>query len=64
MTAARQIEIRPGVMVNRIRQSVSRNGTEVLLSPQLFSILLLIASARYGTTPQRLFDAVPSKAGR
>jgi hypothetical protein len=52
------VEIRAGVTVNRTRQSVSRNGTEVLLSPQLFSILLLIANARDGTTPARLFDAI------
>ena len=52
------IEIRAGVTVNRIRQSVSRNGTEVLLPRQLFLMLLLIANARYGTTPARLFDAI------
>ena len=52
------IEIRVGVTVNRIRQSINRNGVEVLLTRQTFAILLLIAKAEHGVTPQRLFDAI------
>ena len=55
---ADEIEIRPGVTVDRLRLLVSRNGNEARLTLQLLSLLLLIASAKCGTTPTRLFDAI------
>ena len=47
-----------GVVANTTRQSVTRAGREVILSPQLFKIFLLVARARYGITPEKLFDAI------
>jgi hypothetical protein len=52
------ITIRPGVVANTVRHSVTRDGVEVFLSPQLFEIFLRIGTARYGATPAQLFDAI------
>ena len=40
------------------RHSVVRGGREVFLSAQQFQILLLVARARFGITPQRIFDCL------
>ena len=46
------------VTANRLRHSIRRGGVEVLLPRQLFAMFLLIAKAKHGTTPERLFDAI------
>jgi hypothetical protein len=50
-----EITIRPGVVANTVRHSVTRDGVEVFLSPQLFRIF---GTAKYGVTPAQLFDAI------
>ena len=50
--------IRPGVTANTVRHSVTRDGVEIFLSPQLFEILLLVSKARFGITPAQLFNAL------
>ena len=57
-TAADEIKIRVGVTANALRQSVTRAGVEVPLSRQLFCMFVLIGTAKYGTTPERLFNAI------
>jgi hypothetical protein len=47
-----------GIVISTVRRSITRNGVEVFLSPQLFEIFLIISRARYGVTPTRLFDAI------
>src|SRR5262245_52905055 len=56
------ITIRDGVVANTVRLSVSRGGYEVFLSRQLFEMLLLIGTAEFGTTPERLFNAIYADA--
>lgn len=58
MSESEIINIRAGVSANRIRQSVIRGGREVFLSRQLFQILLLVAAARHGASPERIADSV------
>jgi hypothetical protein len=58
MTDTDIITARPGVVANTIRQSVTRATREVILSRQLFRIFLLVAEAKYGITPERLFDVI------
>jgi hypothetical protein len=53
-----EIAIRPGVVANTVRHSVTRNGVEVFLSPQQFKIFLLISKARFGITPAQLFNLI------
>ena len=47
-----------GIVVNEIRHSVTRNGVEVFLSPQLFEIFSIISRAKFGVTPAHLFNLV------
>jgi hypothetical protein len=58
MKAAPTITIRPGVIANVVRHSVTHDGVEVFLSPQLFGILLLIGQAKFGVTPEQLYTAI------
>ena len=46
------IVIRPGVVANKTRRSVVRDGVEVFLSPQLFKIFLRIGMSKHGATPR------------
>jgi hypothetical protein len=52
------VAIRPGITANLVRHSVTRDGAEVFLSPQLFGILLLIGKAKFGVTPAQLFQSI------
>ena len=52
------IVIRPGVVANKTRRSVVRDGVEVFLSPQLFKIFLRIGMSKHGATPTQLFEAI------
>ena len=54
------VTIRPGVVANTIRHSVTRDGLEIFLSPQLFEIFLRIGLSKSGVTPAQLFDAIYS----
>ena len=57
MTAA-TITVSAAVGVNTTRRSVTRDGVEVFLSPQLFEIFLLISKAKSGVTPEQLFQSI------
>ena len=46
------------IVANEIRHSVTRNGVEVFLSPQLFEIFSIISRAKHGVTPAQLFAAL------
>lgn len=52
------IVIRPGVAANKAHRSVTRDGVEVFLSPQLFKIFLRIGMSKCGATPAQIFDAL------
>jgi hypothetical protein len=54
------ITIAPGgVVAITARQSVTRGGgSEVLLSRMQFRLFCLVAQAKHGITPERLFDAL------
>ena len=52
------ITIRPGVTANVIHRSVTRDGVEVFLSPQLFKIFLRIGLSKCGATPAQLFQSI------
>ncbi len=43
---------------NTLRRSVTRDGVEIFLSPQLFAIFTLISRAKFGVTPERLFNSI------
>jgi len=58
MTDSNVIILREGIVANRIRHSVSREGGEVFLPRQLFEIFLQVAAAKFGTTPERLFNLI------
>ena len=59
MTAIRKtVHLRPGVTANTLRRSVTRDGVEVSLPPQLFAIFMLISRAKFGVTPERLFNSI------
>ena len=62
MNATRPIRIQAGVTANLMRRSVTRDGVEVLLSPQLFTIFMLISRAKFGVTPAELFEALYSNS--
>ena len=63
MTAA-TITVSAAVGVNTTRRSVTRDGVEVFLSPQLFEIFLLISKAKSGVTPRTLFQSIYGDAIR
>ena len=52
------ITIRPGVTANVIHRSVTRDGVDVFLSPQLFEIFLRIGLSKCGATPAQLFQSI------
>ena len=57
MTTA-TITVSAGVVANTVRHSVTRDGVEVFLSPQLFEIFLLISKAKFGVTPEQIFQSI------
>jgi hypothetical protein len=52
------VEIRPGVIVNPIRLSITREGVEVLLTRQTFEMLSVIAKSEHGITLDGLFNCL------
>jgi hypothetical protein len=44
------------ITVDAVRLTVSYGGREVRLTQQLFVMFTIIAAAKHGTTPQRIFD--------
>jgi hypothetical protein len=53
-----EVAVRPGVIANTVRHSVTRNGCEIFLSPQQFGIFLLVSTAKFGMTPAHLFNVI------
>ena len=58
MKTAETITIRPSITANTGRHSVTRDGVEVFLSPQLFEIFLRIGLSKCGATPAQLFQSI------
>ena len=53
-----EIEICLGVTANTMWRSVTREGVEIFLPPQLFTIFLLVSRAKFGITPERLLNSI------
>lgn len=45
-----------GVSINHDRRSISRNGIEVILTPQQFKVFDYLATSKHGVSAERLFD--------
>jgi DNA-binding response OmpR family regulator len=55
---AANIAVWPGIVAVAERQSVVRGDSEVLLSRTQFRLFALVARAKHGITPERIFDAL------